>query len=220
VVYHSRPASLTARVRTTGPPGAGRSRPLAHRRGTPTSATRRCRTGAVPRTRWRPRRIACPIESPNAAALARHYRDAEQLPIAEIVRRLGRAPATIKAYLYDPTGEKAKAVKARYRGYCRQCGADTSPRNGKGDAYRYCRRCRPGAAQRRWTRERVRDAMRAWAELYGRAPSSYDWSRTHARRRGSQAMHRLERGEWPSAATVTDLYGTWTAALANAFHEE
>jgi hypothetical protein len=66
----------------------------------------------------------------------------------------------------------------------------------------------------------VRDAMRAWAELYGRAPSSYDWSRTHARRRGSQAMHRLERGEWPSAATVTDLYGTWTAALANAFHEE
>jgi hypothetical protein len=155
-----------------------------------------------------------------AAALAHHYRDPEQLPIAEIARRLGRAPATIKAYLYDPTGEKAKAVKARYRGYCRQCGADTSPRNGKGDAYRYCRRCRPGAAQRRWTRERVRDAMRAWAELYGRAPSSYDWSRTHARRRGSQAMHRLERGEWPSAATVTDLYGTWTAALANAFHEE
>jgi hypothetical protein len=74
-----------------------------------------------------------------AAALARHYRDAEQLPIVEIARRLGRAPATVKAYLYDPTGEKARAVKARYRGYCRSCGADASPRNGKGDAYRCCR---------------------------------------------------------------------------------
>ena len=85
-------------------------------------------------------------ERRRAAALARHYRDAEQLSIAEIARRLGRAPATVKAYLYDPTGEKARAVKARYRGYCRTCGADTSPRNGKGDAYLYCRRCRPGAA--------------------------------------------------------------------------
>ena len=59
--------------------------------------------------------------------------------------------------------------------------------------------------------------MHRWAELYGRAPSSYDWSRTHARRRGAQAMRRLERGEWPSSATVSALYGTWTAALTDAF---
>src|SRR5215204_3515347 len=58
-------------------------------------------------------------ERRRAAALTRHYRDAEELSIAEIARRLGRAPATVKAYLYDPTGEKARAVKARYRGYCR-----------------------------------------------------------------------------------------------------
>ena len=50
-----------------------------------------------------------------------------------------------------------------------------------------------------------------WAELYGRAPSSYDWSRTHARRRGAQALRRLERGEWPAPATVSGLYGTWAA---------
>jgi hypothetical protein len=92
-----------------------------------------------------------------------------RLPIAEIARRLGRAPATVKAYLYDPTGEKARAVKARYHGYCRSCGADTSPRNGKGDAYQYCRNCRPGAAAPTWTRSR--EAMRAWADLYGRASS-------------------------------------------------
>jgi predicted transcriptional regulator len=38
-----------------------------------------------------------------AAALARHYRDQEALPIAEIARRLRRAEATVKAYLYDAT---------------------------------------------------------------------------------------------------------------------
>jgi len=98
-------------------------------------------------------------ERRRAAALARDFRDSEQLSIAEIARRLGRAPATVKAYLYDPTGEKARAVKARYRGTCRSCGAITSPRNGKHDAHVYCHRFRPGAAAPQWTRERVRDAQ-------------------------------------------------------------
>ena len=84
-------------------------------------------------------------ERRRAAQLARHYRDQEGLSIAEIARRLRRAEATIKAYLYDPTGDKARAVKARYRGVCRGCGAPTAPRNGKGDAYAYCKRCHPGA---------------------------------------------------------------------------
>ena len=78
-------------------------------------------------------------ERRRAAQLARHYRDQEGLSTAEIARRLGRAEATVKAYLYDPTGEKARAVKARYRGVCRGCGAYTQPRNGKGDAYAYCK---------------------------------------------------------------------------------
>ncbi len=47
-------------------------------------------------------------ERRRAVALARHYRDQESLSIAEIARRLGRAQATVKAYLYDPTGEKAR----------------------------------------------------------------------------------------------------------------
>jgi hypothetical protein len=38
-------------------------------------------------------------ERRKAAALARHYRDEESLSIAEIARRLGRADATVKAYL-------------------------------------------------------------------------------------------------------------------------
>ncbi len=93
-------------------------------------------------------------ERRRAAQLARHYRDQEGLSIAEIARRLGRAEATVKAYLYDPAGDKARAVKARYRGVCRGCGAPTAPRNGKGDAYAYCKRCHPGAIAPQWTRER------------------------------------------------------------------
>ena len=153
-------------------------------------------------------------ERRRAAALARHYREQENLTIAEIARRLGRAEATVKAYLYDPTGEKARAVKARYRGVCRGCGAYTQPRNGKGDAYAYCRACHPGAIERRWTRERVLDAMRAWRACYGRLPSSYDWSRTHAGRRGGEALERLTDGDWPSASVVTETFGSWPAARA------
>ena len=74
------------------------------------------------------------LERRRAVALARHFRESEGLSIAQIAQRLGRSPATIKSYFYDPTGEKARAVKARYVGVCRGCGAYTQPRNGKGDA--------------------------------------------------------------------------------------
>src|SRR5947209_11275694 len=131
------------------------------------------------------------LERRRGVALARHFREAEGLSIAQIADRLGRSPATIKAYCYDPTGEKARAVKARYVGLCRGCGAYTQPRNGKGDAYAYCKRCRPGAIQRKWTRKLVIAAMTEWRERHGRLPSSYDWSRTHARRRGEGALRRL-----------------------------
>ena len=123
-------------------------------------------------------------ERRKAAALARHYRDEEGLSIAEIARRLGRDETPVKAYLYDPTGEKAREVKAHYRGVCRGCGAPTSARNGKGDAYAYCKACHPGAIEREWTRERVLEAMRAWDARYGSPPTSYDWSLPHASRPG------------------------------------
>ena len=152
------------------------------------------------------------VERRRAVALARHYREAEGLSIAQIADRLGRSPATIKAYFYDPTGEKARAVKARYQGVCRGCGAYTQPRNGKGDAYAYCKACHPGAIERRWTRERVLDAMRAWRARYGRLPSSYDWSRTHARRRGGDALERLAEGQWPSASGRHRSVRDWAAA--------
>ena len=141
-------------------------------------------------------------ERRRAAQLARHYRDQEGLTIAEIARRLGRAEGTVKAYLYDPIGEKAREVKARYRGVCRGCGAPTSARNGKGDAYAYCKRCRPGAIARQWTRERTREAMRAWRARYARravllrlvahprTPARRRSAQTTTSRRMARAVHR------------------------------
>jgi hypothetical protein len=154
------------------------------------------------------------VQRRRAVALARHYREAEGLSIVQIADRLGRSPATIKAYFYDPTGEKARAVKARYQGVCRGCGAYTHPRNGKGDAYAYCKACHPGAIERRWTRERVLAAMTEWQSRYGRLPTSYDWSRTHAGRRGEGSLKRLAEGEWPASSVVTQLFGTWAVARA------
>ena len=88
-------------------------------------------------------------------------------------------------------------------GVCRGCGAYTQPRNGKGDAYAYCKACHPGAIERRWTRERVLEAMREWHHRYGELSSSHDWSRTHASRthadrRGGEALKRI-------AGAVSDL---------------
>jgi AcrR family transcriptional regulator len=156
------------------------------------------------------------LERRRAVALARHYREFEGLSIRQIADRLGRSPATVNAYFYDPTGEKARAVKARYVGVCRGCGAYTQPRNGKGDAYVYCKACHPGAIERRWTRERVFAAMTEWRSRYGRLPTSYDWSRTHARRRRGEALERLARGDWPTASVATRLFGTWAIARATA----
>jgi hypothetical protein len=70
----------------------------------------------------------------------------------------------------------------------------------------------PGAIEPCWSRERVLDAMRTRHELHGRLPTSYDWSRTHARRRGDEALARLTSGRWPSASVVTTLFGSWRAA--------
>jgi hypothetical protein len=76
-------------------------------------------------------------------------------------------------------------VKAGYVGVCRGCGAYAQPRNGKADAYAYCKACHSGAIERRWTTDLVLGAMGAWRTRHGRLPTSYDWSSTHARRRGA-----------------------------------
>jgi AcrR family transcriptional regulator len=43
------------------------------------------------------------LERGRAVALARHYREFEGLSITQIASRLGRSPATVTAYFYDPS---------------------------------------------------------------------------------------------------------------------
>jgi hypothetical protein len=140
-----------------------------------------------------------PGADPHAGWCGRGQGEPGLYPIWEGVRGNGALPPPrLWPTSADPTGGKARGVKARYRGVCRGCGASTAPRNGKGDAYAYCKRCHPGAIAAKWTRERVREAMRTWRARYGAAPSSYDWSRTHARRRGGEAL--IGHPRWCGAA--------------------
>src|SRR5213082_1755826 len=45
------------------------------------------------------------VERRRAVALARHFREAEGLSVAQIADRLGRSPATIKTYFLTRRGE-------------------------------------------------------------------------------------------------------------------
>lgn len=44
------------------------------------------------------------------------FAEAEGLSITQIASLLGRSPATVKAYFYDPAAQKAWEVKALYVG--------------------------------------------------------------------------------------------------------
>jgi hypothetical protein len=147
--------------------------------------------------------------------LAQHYSE-QDWSIAQIARLLDRAPSTIKGYLHDPTGEKAKARKAGYAGTCERCGTPTSGADGKGRASRHCQRCKP-QSRPRWTRETVRGAHRFWLERFGFIASSVDWSGTHARRRGGAALERYQSAHWPSGPVIRRLYGSPAAARDDAF---
>ena len=156
------------------------------------------------------------VERRRAVALACHYREVEGRSIRQIAQLLGRSPATVKAYFYDPTGEKARASEGPVSGGVPRLRGVHPAAQRERRCLRVLKACHPGAIERRWTRERVLDAMLDWRARYGRLPSSYDWSRTHAHRRGGEQLERLSRGDWPSASVVTGVYGSWKAARAAA----
>ena len=115
-------------------------------------------------------------------------------PPAGLVDRPDRPPARPRArdrprLPARPHRRKAKRRKASYAGTCERCGAPTSGADGKGRASRHCQRCKP-QSRPRWTREAVRGAHRFWRERFGFVASSVDWSGTHARRRGGDALER------------------------------
>jgi hypothetical protein len=155
------------------------------------------------------------LERRRNVLLAQHHRE-QGWSIAQIAPLLDRAPATVRGYLHDPTGEKAKRRKASYAGACERCGAPTSGADGKRRTPRHCQRCKP-QSRARWTRELVRGAHRFWRERFGFIASSADWSGTHARRRGGAALERYQSARWPSQSVIRRLYGSPVAARADAF---
>jgi hypothetical protein len=82
-------------------------------------------------------------ERRHAVALARHYREAEGMSIAQIAERLGRAPATIKGYFYDPTQairEPTPRVNAHLSATCAANGACRGARSTRASAGQNARR--------------------------------------------------------------------------------
>jgi hypothetical protein len=153
-------------------------------------------------------------ERSRAVRLARYYHNEQGIAVAEIATMLGRAPATISAYLYDPDGSRTRTVRRRYRGRCRQCGTSTwgaGPRS----AATLCARCN-GASTRKWPPAQIEAALRAWVEMFDKPASSTDLSLTYARkavtRDGGVRLRRLRDGwaggAWPAASVVQYHYGT------------
>jgi hypothetical protein len=166
---------------------------------------------------------ASTAERRRAASLARHYRDVERMSIGHIATRLGRAPATVREYLYDPEHCKAKRVKDSYRGTCSGCGGRTSGA-GPTRPRRLCARCN-GHASAKWNRELIAIALRSWNRRYGTPATSVDLSRHYATRHGGERLRRLKEGwrsgqPWPAASVVQYHYGSVRAANAAALKDD
>lgn len=164
------------------------------------------------------------LERQRAVALTKHYREQERLSVKEIACRLGRTPATVRAYIYDPDGSKARRVKDRYRGVCGSCGAQTTGA-GPGRARPLCADCN-GRDSAKWNKSLIEAALRAWTATYGGPPKTTDLSLSYATqqaaRDGGVRLRRLEagweQGRWPPRSVVEYHFGSVRAANRAALH--
>jgi DNA-binding XRE family transcriptional regulator len=71
-----------------------------------------------------------------------------------------------------------------------------------------------------WSKESILTSMRDWNELYGEPPSMAQWSPTTLRDRGRpEEIENYLSGNWPSAGTVRNHFGSWLAGLTAAGFE-
>lgn len=128
------------------------------------------------------------------------------LLIRVIAEEIGVPKATVTRWL-NPTFEKRERGRARRRKYskkykCPACGRRMSDRS------KLCLSC-SHARQRRWTRERIIEAIRAWAVKHGFPPTSDDWQRGTP---DHPAVSSIRGGPNPP-------FRTWSEALSAAGFE-
>lgn len=140
--------------------------------------------------------------------------DREGVPRREIADRLGAAPSTVRGWLCDPDGSRARRRRATYGARCESCGARTSGNRVKAPR-RCCRRC-AGERLRRWPRPVIVARTIEWRREVGRWPRASDWHATRALERGGAAWTRWSSGRWPPASTVTRAFGRFDLAVDTA----
>jgi hypothetical protein len=131
----------------------------------------------------------------------------------EIAAELGLARSTVNKYRRDPHGERERARREHYRGRCLGCGRATRGSDGPGRAPEWCPAC-AALRRRRWSDQRLLEAIRAWTRLTGTPPTLYDWSPAHAPSdHPGAARYLAEPGRWPSASSVARRFGSLRAAV-------
>lgn len=148
-----------------------------------------------------------------AKALMLHSRKYTPVQIARI---LDVPRPTVAAWCHsDPELYRQKEAKRKrkYGGKCIDCGARTTYKTG-GTAVR-CKQCRNiyQSETKKWTRERVIEAIQRWNEIYGCPPLSTDWNSTIARQMGKPTP---EGGPYPTTNTVQGQFSGWANAIEEA----
>jgi hypothetical protein len=162
------------------------------------------------------------VERRRAVLLTQHYRREEGLTARQIAALMSLSEGSIRAYLHDPDGSKAHAIKESYRGVCEACGAATSG-EGPGRSRLVCTRC-ANQDHSTWSPGRIHAALRAWRQRYGQPATSTDLSRSyaaaHADSDGGVRLRRLregwDEGPWPAAGVVQYHCGTVQKANSEA----
>jgi hypothetical protein len=133
---------------------------------------------------------------------AQRLYDAGELKVKEISSELGVPIGTLRKWIYDPEGIKARERKARYRGTCERCGTRTDGSCGPGKAPTVCGACFTAEqhATRQWTREAVVEAIRDWAQRHGQQP-------------GVKVALSRKRDGLPPYSIVAREFGSWNAAI-------
>lgn len=151
---------------------------------------------------------------------------ASGMTAAQIGERLGVSRSYAATLYGDPDGAKARARKDRYAGSCVVCGKATNGSNGAALAPRYCAdhaNENPAhqasvEAQTIWTRERILECIRAWAEKHGEPPGAADWNPAqcelrHDPARAERARAGITAGVFPGAYVVYRRFGSWNEAI-------